>query len=241
MLAAAAALPRGGRLAMCAGPYGEDAVALGLPQVLILLAAQAKTAPGRHLCLQPSLAVDPAECRESFRVVAEAIEAARTEPPPFLHDLSILGGGLDEASAGATLGIPELAEVSAALLALEATAEWASAEPQRWRERPRLSAMAAQAAPPPRLLEAFRNAFESSGDGGVRLSSKGFARLGARRVRAVGAARATSDAMAALLRQPEFVTKLADRDAQPRRRDGRWVVAAAAGRGRGLTAVQPQP
>ena len=46
---------------------------------------------------------------------------------------------------------------------------------------------------------------------------------------------------AAVLRQPEFVTKLADRDAQPRRRDGRWVVAAAAGRGRGLTAVQPQP
>ena len=94
---------------------------------------------------------------------------------------------------------------------------------------------------PSRLLEAFRNAFESSGDGGVRLSSKGFARLGARRVRAVGATRATSDAMAALLRQPEFVTKLADRDAQPRRRDGRWVVAAAAGRGRGLAAVQPQP
>ena len=46
---AAAALPRGGRLAMCAGPYGEDAVALGLPQVLILLAAQAKTAPRQGL------------------------------------------------------------------------------------------------------------------------------------------------------------------------------------------------
>ena len=221
---------------MCAGPYGPDAVALGLPEVLLLLAAQAKTAPGRNLCLQPSFAADPAECRESFRVVAEAIEASRTEPPPFLHDLAILDGGL-EASGGATLGIPELSEVSAALLALEATAEWASAEPQRWRERPRLAAMAAQAAPPPRLLEAFRNAFESSGGGsgggsGVRLSSKGFARLGARRVRAAGAARATSDAMGALLRQPEFVTKLADRDAQPRRRDGRWVVAAAAGRGR---------
>jgi len=231
-----AALPRGGHVSMCAGPYGPDAVALGLPEVLLLLAAQAKTAPGRRLCLQPTFAADPAECRESFRVVTEAIEAARTEPPPFLHDLAICGG-LDEASGGATLGIPELSEVSAALLALEATAEWASAEPQRWRERPRLAAMAAQAAPPPRLLEAFRNAFESSGGGSggggsVRLSSKGFARLGARRVRAAGASRATSDAMGALLRQPEFVTKLADRDAQPRRRDGRWVVAAAAGRGR---------
>ena len=108
--------------------------------------------------------------------------------------------------------------MSAALLALEATAEWAAAEPRRWRESPRLAAMAVQAAPPPRLLEAFRNAFESSGGGGgvgsgsgggggggVRLSSKGFARLGARRVRAAGAARATSDAMGALLRQVRAV------------------------------------
>ena len=113
-------------------------------------------------------------------------------------------------------------EVSAALLALEATAEWASAEPRRWRESPRLAAMAIQAAPPPRLLEAFRNAFESSGGGGggvgsggsggggggVRLSSKGFAQLGARRVRAAGAARATSDAMGALLRQVRAVAAL---------------------------------
>ena len=91
----AAALPRGGHLSMCAGPYGPDAVALGLPEVLLLLAAQAKTAPGRNLCLQPSFAADPAECRESFRVVAEAIEASRTEPPPFLHDLAILDGGLN--------------------------------------------------------------------------------------------------------------------------------------------------
>ena len=110
-LVSAAALHRGGHLSMCAGPYGPDAVALGLPEVLLLLAAQAKTSPGRHLCLQPTFAADPEECRESFRVVAEAIEAARTEPPPFLHDLAILDGGLDDASGGATLGIPELAEV----------------------------------------------------------------------------------------------------------------------------------
>merc|ERR1719469_514946 len=115
----AVVLPRAGHLSMCSGPYGPDAAALGLPEVLLLLAAHAKTAPGRHLCLQPTFAESPAACRDSFRVVAEAIEAARTEPPPFLHDLTILDGGLNEASAGATLGVPELCEVSAALLALE--------------------------------------------------------------------------------------------------------------------------
>ena len=47
------------------------------------------------------------------------------------------------------------------------------------------------------------------------LSSKGFVRLGARRVHATGAARTTSDAMGALLTRPEFVAQLAERDARP--------------------------
>ena len=180
--------------------HGPDAAALGLPEVLQLLAGEAKTAPGRRLCLQPELTESAARSRESYEVVAEALEAARlAEPPPFGHPLTSILDGVDEASGGAVLGVPALSEISAALVALEATAAW-GAEPQRALASPRLASMAAEATPPARLLEVFAGAFEGDGSGGVRLSSKHFARLGQRRVRAEKTSRSTADAMRALLR-----------------------------------------
>lgn len=200
--------------------HGPDAAALGLPEVLQLLAGEAKTAPGRRLCLQPELAESAARCRESYAVVAEALEAARlAAPPPFGHPLTSILDGVDEASGGAVLGVPALSEISAALVALEATAAW-GAEPQRALASPRLASMAAEATPPARLLEVFAGAFEGDGSGGVRLSSKHFARLGQRRVRAEKTSRSTADAMRALLRcAPPFA--LRGRSTPP---FARWVL-----------------
>ena len=205
-------------LPLAAALSPTDRLALELDSVLSALSGHARTRPGAALCNKLPFANTAADARTAYTAVGDALSLDRKLWPPMAHPLDTIVPTLQTLQVESRVPLADLANVADALGALDETSRWTG-------EAPKLSELAAAAAPPERLAAKFANAFERDEDGTtVRLSSDAFPLLRQRRVAVHKAEAALEGAASDLIARGGLADIAAEKDATLQRRDGHLVV-----------------
>ena len=170
--------------------------ALDVPAVLQALAQRAKTTPGAVALTTAKMAPTLEATREQYALVAEAMSLQPDDAPPIHHPLD-LGNAIGALQTHNSLEMGALADAAQAVESLVSLSQWSATATRT----PRLAALAASAAPPPRLaikLGGQPRPFVQLPSGGISLSSEAFPMLRSRRAAVRSAVRKTTGLCAAV-------------------------------------------
>ena len=213
--------------AICTALAPADMGALQVDNIRVALSTHAKTQPGALLSSRLPLLDSVSDVNSAYSAVREALRLTDESRPPLGNDLA-LAPIFESLAADGRADLPGLHTVSSAVEALDKLARWGQGN-DRQSSAPQLSALAIGAAPPERLAARFSGAFErvegtAGGPPLVRLSAEAFPALKARRSAVASAEARLAKAVKSVTASGDLIKYLAEADATPQLRDGRYVV-----------------